>query len=96
MGIDQVVVNAVLPERFNGEEAERIDAANGSHPVPGVRAALRAAGSEHTRARAQRSQLRRLRRATEAPVATLPFLFEADLDLDSFERLSAELERRTA
>jgi hypothetical protein len=54
MGIDQVVVNAVLPERFNAEEAERIEAANGSHPVPGVRAALRAAESEHGRARTQR------------------------------------------
>jgi anion-transporting ArsA/GET3 family ATPase len=94
MAIDQVVVNALLPERFSGEDCEQISEANGSHPVPAVRAALRAALSEHTRARGQRSQLRRLKRDLEAPVATLPYLFEGELDLDSFERLSADLERR--
>lgn len=94
MDLDQVVVNALLPERFSGEDSERIRDANGSHPVTGVRAALRAAQSEHGQARSQRSQLRRLKREARAPVATLPHLFEADLDLDSFERLSGELERR--
>jgi anion-transporting ArsA/GET3 family ATPase len=94
MALDHVIVNGVLPERFAADEHERIVAANGSHPVPAVRAALRAAASEHQRARQQRQQLRRLRRDTRAPVATLPYLFEGDLDLDSFERLSVELERR--
>ena len=94
MPVDQVVVNGVLPERFTGDECEQIEAANGSHPVPAVRAALRAALSEHARARGQRSQLRRLKREIDAPVATLPYLFEGELDLDAFERLSAELERR--
>ena len=96
MHIDQVVVNAMLPERFTADEYEQITSANGSHPVTGVRAALRAARSEYSQAKSQRSQLRRLKREADAPVATLPFLFEADLDLESFERLSAELERRTA
>jgi anion-transporting ArsA/GET3 family ATPase len=94
MPIDQVVVNAVLPERFSADESEQIAAANGSHPVVGVRAALRAALSEYAQAKSQRSQLRRLKREAQAPVATLPFLFEADLDLDSFEHLSGELEKR--
>ena len=94
MPVDQVVVNGVLPERFTSDECEQIGAANGSHPVPAVRAALRAALSEHARARGQRSQLRRLTREIDAPVATLPYLFEGELDLDAFERLSAELERR--
>ena len=94
MPVDQVVVNAMLPERFTSDECEQVAAANGSHPVPAVRAALRAALSEHARARGQRGQLRRLKRAIDAPVATLPYLFEGDLDLDAFERLSAELERR--
>jgi anion-transporting ArsA/GET3 family ATPase len=92
--IDQVVVNAMLPERFTSDECEQIDAANGSHPVTGVRAAMRAALSEHAQAKTQRSQLRRLKREAGAPVATLPFLFEPDLDLDSFDRLSGELEKR--
>ena len=94
MKIDQVIVNALLPERFTSEECDQILAANGSHPVTGVRAALRAAASEYSQAKSQRSQLRRLKREADAPVATLPYLFEADLDLDSFERLSVDLDRR--
>ncbi len=94
MTIDHVVVNALLPERFTSDECDQIAAANGSHPVSAVRAAMRAALSEHARARGQRAQLRRLKRDVEAPVATLPYLFEGELDLDAFERLSAELERR--
>ena len=94
VAIDQVVVNALLPERFSAGDCERIAAANGSHPVTAVRAALRAAQTEYAQARSQRSQLRRLQDEAGAPVATLPYLFEADLDLDAFERLSAELERR--
>jgi anion-transporting ArsA/GET3 family ATPase len=92
--IDQVVVNALLPERFSTDECERIRGANGTHPVLGVRAAMRAALSEYAQAKGQRAQLRRLKREATAPVATLPYLFEPDLDLDSFERLSAELEKR--
>jgi hypothetical protein len=64
--------------------------------VPAVRAALRAALSQHARARGQRAQLRRLKREIDAPVATLPYLFQGELDLDAFERLSVDLERRLA
>jgi hypothetical protein len=96
MGYDAglVVMNALLPERFNGEEAEAIERVNGGHGDPTVAAALRVALSEHRRSRAQRSQLRRLKRTGGAPVVTLPFLFETDLGLDEWERLSTELERR--
>jgi anion-transporting ArsA/GET3 family ATPase len=96
LGVDlnQVIVNGVLPERFSAEDCEQISDANGSHPVTGVRAALRAAVTEHHQAKSQRSQLRRLKREANAPVATLPYLFEPDLDLDAFERLSDELEKR--
>jgi anion-transporting ArsA/GET3 family ATPase len=94
--VDQIVVNGVLPERFTSDECEQVREADGSHPVTGVRAALHAAMSEYAQAKSQRSQLRRLKRETRAPVATLPYLFEADLDLDSFERLSGELEKRLA
>ncbi|HEX8855143.1 MAG TPA: ArsA family ATPase [Thermoleophilaceae bacterium] len=94
MELDAVVANALYPERFSGEEGEQIEAADGTHPVPAVAAALNAAHAEHVRARGQRSQLRRLRRASAANVATLPFLFEPELSLDSLERLSLELERK--
>ena len=48
-----------------------------------VRAAARAAVSEHSRARSQRAQLARLRRRVEAPVKTLPFLFEPELGVEA-------------
>lgn len=91
---DAMVVNALLPERFTSADAERLAGANGDHPVPAVRDALRAALGEHRRARVQRSHLRRLRRESDEPVVTLPFLFQQELELDDFERLSNELERR--
>jgi len=97
MGMDThaVIVNSLLPERFGADETERIEAVNGGHGAPEVAAALRAALSEHRRARGQRAQLRRLKK--EVPDAiTLPYLFEPELGLAEFERLSGELERKLA
>lgn len=93
MGVDAVVVNGLYPERFSGAEAERIESADGGHGAPAVATALSAALSEHERARAQRAHLRRLRGEVEQ-VVTLPFLFDPELRLDAFERLSRELERK--
>jgi anion-transporting ArsA/GET3 family ATPase len=84
MGIDRIVVNQVLPERFTAAEAERLEAVNGS-------LAARAALTEYRRARVQRSQLRRLRRAADAPVSTLPFLFAPDFGRDQVETLAGKL-----
>jgi hypothetical protein len=97
MGYDVglVVMNAMLPERFGGEDAAAIEAVNGGAGDPTVAAALRTALSQHHRSRAQRAQLRRLRKGRDgAPVLTLPFLFDTDLDIDDWEGLSGELERR--
>jgi anion-transporting ArsA/GET3 family ATPase len=93
METDVVVANQVLPERFNGEDCERIEAVNGNHGTPEVAAALRAALSEHRRAKGQRQQLRRLKKEV-GDVLTLPYLFEPELGLDDFERLASELERK--
>jgi anion-transporting ArsA/GET3 family ATPase len=93
MVTDAVVVNSVLPERFSADEAERIEDVNGDHGSPEVAAALRAALSEHLRARGQRTQLRRLKKDVD-DVITLPHLFEPELGLADFEKLSAELERK--
>ena len=92
MDVDRVVVNALYPERFTGPDVERLAAADGDFGA-GARAAVRAALSEHHRARAQRVQLRRLRREAD-DVTTLPFLFEPQLGLEEFERLSRGLEKR--
>jgi anion-transporting ArsA/GET3 family ATPase len=104
MSIDRAIVNAVYPERFTRAEAKRLRATAGSagdadrsgagrarplaHDGP-VRAAL----AEYERVRGQRSQLRRLRRGLDAPVATLPFLFEPELGLEQLDELARRLER---
>jgi anion-transporting ArsA/GET3 family ATPase len=93
MRTDAVVVDALLPERFTVEETEQIEAVNGDHGSDEVASALRAALSEGRRARGQRSQLRRLRKDVD-DVVTLPYLFEPELGLPEFEKLSAELEKK--
>jgi anion-transporting ArsA/GET3 family ATPase len=92
LGLDAVVVNGLYPERFSGEDAKRIAGLGRSVP-PAVRPALAVALSEYGRARTQRSALKRLRRGLEAPVTTLPFLFEPELGLREIEQLSRDLER---
>jgi anion-transporting ArsA/GET3 family ATPase len=91
--LEAVVVNGLYPERFTGDEAKLLASLDGAGSA-GQRAALRAALFEHRRARAQRAELRRLRREADAPVATLPYLFQPDLGPEQLERLSKELERR--
>jgi anion-transporting ArsA/GET3 family ATPase len=93
MPLGAIVVNGLYPERFSRAEGERLASLDGS-VTAGAQAALRAALLEHERARAQRSQLRRLRRGARAPVLTLPFLFEPELGLEQLQQLSRELERR--
>ena len=102
MKIDRAVVNALYPERFTREDAERLravaedgDGAVGAERSGGAggATALRAALAEVERVRGQRSQLRRLRRGLDAPVATLPFLFEPELGLEQLDQLARRLER---
>jgi anion-transporting ArsA/GET3 family ATPase len=83
---DAVVVNGVYPERFSEAEIAHLEGAAVDGP------ALRAAVSEHRRARHHRNQVRRLRRRT--PALTLPFLFQADLGPDELDHLSRLLEKR--
>jgi hypothetical protein len=92
MAMDAIVVNAVHPVRFRPADVERLHAVTAGSAV--TRAALSAAVSEYTRARADHAQVRRLRRAATAPVVTLPRIFEPELGRTEIERLSAELERR--
>ena len=98
LGLDAIVVNGVYPQRFSGKEAETLRAAadgrNGDGPLPDdALAAVRAALTEHERARLQRSHLRRLKREADAPVHTLPFLFDAEVGLDEYGTLAAKLAR---
>jgi anion-transporting ArsA/GET3 family ATPase len=90
VAVDRVYMNGLYPERFSAEEAERL-AALAAEPDGAVRAAARAALSEHGRARSQRAQLARLRRRVEGPVKTLPFLFEPELGIEAAHQLAERL-----
>jgi anion-transporting ArsA/GET3 family ATPase len=87
MSIDRAIVNALYPERFTGREAKRL------RRVQHEDGAIHAALAEYERVRGQRAQLRRLRRGLDAPVTTLPFLFEPELRLAGVEELAHRLER---
>lgn len=90
VAVDRIYLNGLYPERFSAEEAGRLaELAEGENGL--ARAAARAAVSEHGRARSQRAQLARLRRRAEAPVRTLPFLFEPELGVESARELAGRL-----
>jgi len=90
VGLEAIVVNGMWPERFSAGDAEAMRAAqDGRRDGP-----LQAALTSYERARAQRSHLRRLRRATAARVVTLPYLFESEIGLPEFERLAGALARK--
>jgi len=90
VAVDRVYMNGLYPERFSSQEAEQLTELSGGEDGS-VRAAARAALSEHNRARSQRAQLARLRRRVEAPVKTLPFLFEPDLGVEAAGQLAKRL-----
>jgi anion-transporting ArsA/GET3 family ATPase len=90
VAVDRVYLNGLYPERFSKADAERLSGlAAGEEGA--VRAAARAALSECDRARSQRAQLSRLRRRVQAPVRTLPFLFEPELGPEAARRLARRL-----
>jgi anion-transporting ArsA/GET3 family ATPase len=93
MDLAGVFVNAVLPERFSNDEAERMAAVDGDGG-PAAREALEAALAAHQRAKGQRSQISRLRRNAKASVATLPFLLTPEVGREDLEELSVELEKK--
>jgi anion-transporting ArsA/GET3 family ATPase len=86
--VDRVYLNGLYPERFSAEEAERLQDASEAGDGA-VRAACRAAVSQHRRANAQREQLARLTEMVKAPVRTLPFVFEPRLELEQVRGLAA-------
>jgi anion-transporting ArsA/GET3 family ATPase len=100
MHVDTVVMNGVYPKLFTEGEAEivraRYEQENGNGRPAALdvmrRAALRAAISEHTRARAHRAQLRRLQKGTGQDAVELPFLFERRFDMNAVQRLADRIE----
>jgi anion-transporting ArsA/GET3 family ATPase len=91
--LEAIVVNAVRPKRFTKADLDRIGPLRTDDGALG-RAAVQAATFSARRSAGEQSQLRRLRKAADAPVVTLPYLFERDLDLDDLELLAAELDKK--
>jgi anion-transporting ArsA/GET3 family ATPase len=90
VSVDRVYMNALYPERFSKDDAAELERAlEGADGA--ARAAVRAGLSEFRRARAQRAQLQRLKRAVSVPVKTLPFVFKPSLDVASLQRLAGAL-----
>jgi anion-transporting ArsA/GET3 family ATPase len=81
VAVDRIVMNGMYPELFSDGEADRL--AGVAEEGDGVvRAACRTAVRESRRARSQREQLARLEELTQAPVTTLPFVFEPELGVE--------------
>jgi anion-transporting ArsA/GET3 family ATPase len=100
VAVDRVYMNALYPERFSKEEAERLESisANGNATYGRrsgdgtLRAACRAALSERRRGVAQREQLARLAELVDAPVRTLPFMFKPELGVEEIRELSGAID----
>jgi anion-transporting ArsA/GET3 family ATPase len=92
LGLDAIVVNAMWPERFSAADVRRLRAVAGDGHDEAALGAVRAALASAARAKTQRGHLRRLRAHTEAPVTTLPFVFESELGLDDYRRLASLLD----
>jgi anion-transporting ArsA/GET3 family ATPase len=90
--LDAVVANGMLPARLTAAQAVAVDAAIEQTEPGAVRHALHTARSQHARAKAQRSQLQRLRKGAEnVPVITLPQVAAASLGAPDFEALGRRL-----
>jgi hypothetical protein len=91
LGLDAIVVNGMWPGRFSAADVRRLRSTASNGHDPEVATALRAAVTMSDRAKAQRAHLARLRRRAQAPVSTLPFVFERELGLADYERLANRL-----
>jgi anion-transporting ArsA/GET3 family ATPase len=91
VAVDRIYMNGVYPQRFSNEEAARLAELARGEDGGKVRAAARAAVSEHGRARSQRAQLARLRRRVDTPVKALPFLFDPELGVEAARQLARKL-----
>ena len=88
---DAVVVDQVLPDRFDEGELRRIDRALGSSTDPCLRTAGLLARRASRRAREQSAQVAELRERLAAPLVELPFLFVPALGPDELRALAARL-----
>jgi anion-transporting ArsA/GET3 family ATPase len=90
VAVDRVYMNAMYPERFSDDEAQKMERVLEITEGP-AHAAIRAALSQYRREHSQRDQLKRLKKAVSSPVKTLPFVFQPRLDVEALRHLAAAL-----
>jgi anion-transporting ArsA/GET3 family ATPase len=91
LALDAVIVNACYQQRFSVSERSRLTTALKRAKSPLTSAALRAAVSEHDRARTQREQLQRLQAGLGQDLAELPYLFAEQIGRPELELLADAL-----
>ena len=84
-------MNGLYPERFSKIELDRLESV-ASQTDGGARAACRVALGESRRAGAQHEQLARLAEMVDAPLRTLPFLFEPEVGVEEIRELAGEID----
>jgi anion-transporting ArsA/GET3 family ATPase len=94
--LDAVIVNALYPERFDGDEIMELESALRRVRSTVNRDALRAAISENARATVQREQVARLSEGVGMDLIELPFLFTERIGPLELEALADTLEMALA
>jgi anion-transporting ArsA/GET3 family ATPase len=89
--LEATIVNACYPERFAGDEPDRLERARRRTRSRLKRAALDAALSEHARRQTQREQLERLRAGLGTEVIELPYLFAEEIGRAELDQLADSL-----
>jgi anion-transporting ArsA/GET3 family ATPase len=90
IAVERIYMNGMYPDRFDGGDAGRLEQAQEQLEGP-PRAAVRAALSEHRRARAEVVQLERLQTLATTPVTALPYLFKPRLGVQELEVLAGAM-----
>lgn len=88
VGVDRIFLNGLYPERFSPADDEALVTGLGKADGP-VSDAIGAALAVSRRSASQRDQLARLESMTRAPVTTLPFIFEPEIDIEWLRELAA-------
>ena len=87
VSVDRIFLNGLYPNRFDDAEIQALEA--GLAKAPGTAWDAIAAGlAASRRAAAQQEQIARLDAKTRAPVTTLPFLFQPELEADEIRTLA--------
>lgn len=90
VAVDRIIMNGLYPERYSARDLKSIKRLRKSKD-PEIRAAGKAAISQGSRTASQKEQLERLEGMVKAPISSLPFIFEPEIDLGAARKLAEDL-----